>query len=62
MMLTGETKALRREKTCPSTTLSTKIPTWMGLVLNLGPLREKLATNCWDLGAAAFMNSVKNRK
>jgi hypothetical protein len=30
--------------------------------LNLGPLREKLVTNCWNLGAAAFMNRVQNRK
>jgi hypothetical protein len=63
MILTGEKKVLGREKTCPSTTLSTKIPTWMGLVLNLGPLTEKLVTDyCWNLRAAAFMNRVQNRK
>jgi len=44
--------------TCPNTTSSTKISTWTGLVLYLGSLGEKLVTNCWNLGAAAFMNKV----
>ena len=61
MILPGEIKVLGGG-TCPNTTLSTKIPTWTGLILNLGPLREKLVTNCWNLGPAAYMNRIQNRK
>lgn len=38
MILTRETKVLGEGGTCPNTTVSTKIPTWTGLLLNLGPL------------------------
>jgi hypothetical protein len=63
MILTGKPKySGGGGGTWPKTPLSAKISTWTGLVLNLGPLREKLVTNCWNLGAAAFMNRVQNRK
>jgi hypothetical protein len=56
MILTGETKELKR-KTCPSATLYTTNPTW----IDLGLRGERLATNCLSHGMA-FKGSLIGRR
>ena len=44
MILIGTSRSTQN-KTCPTLTLSTKIPTWTGLVLKLGLHGERLAND-----------------
>jgi hypothetical protein len=58
MILTGKYRRNRR-KTCPSATLSTTNPTWIDPGVNLGPRRERPATNRLSHGTARTRGSQK---
>jgi len=62
MILTGETKVLGGEKNlsqCHCVHQNSHMD-WTGI--DPGPPRGKLVTNCWNLGAVAFMSGGQNRK